>query len=246
MRLPGTRTPTYVVAACNQAYSRHGSFASSLTFLSQGCLNAATELLPPGSRSSNFSSHPSDLASQVAWITRESQFSWLKPILPANQFSRLTNSPGWSQFSRLTNSPGWSQFSRLSQFSRWSRIFWSTRCGAYKMDQNIMNHKYLLLRRVVVCALGVGPDHTSAGQDLHGKNARNHRISTARMEMAGSRLVFSLIEPNWPLPYSTVPVLGLRDARPAYMRKYNAESPKQGSKRFNCIVKTIHVANLGM
>ena len=31
--------------------------------------------------------------------------------------------------------------------------------------------------------------------------------------MAGSRLVFSLIEPNWPLPNSTVPVLGLSDAR---------------------------------
>ena len=40
-----------------------------------------------------------------------------------------------------------------------------------------------------------------------------HRISTTRMEMAGSRLVFSKIEPNWPLPYSTVPVPHLRDAR---------------------------------
>ena len=28
-----------------------------------------------------------------------------------------------------------------------------------------------------------------------------HRISTARKEKAGSRLVFSLIEPNWPLQY---------------------------------------------
>ena len=40
----------------------------------------------------------------------------------------------------------------------------------------------------------------------------HHRISIARKEKAGSRLVFSLI--------------GLRDAR----RKYNAESPKQGAK----------------
>ena len=31
-----------------------------------------------------------------------------------------------------------------------------------------------------------------------------------------------------------------------YMRKYNAESPKQGNKRFNYIVKTINIANLGM
>ena len=33
--------------------------------------------------------------------------------------------------------------------------------------------------------------------------------------MAGSRLVFSQIEPNLPLPYSTVPVPLLRDAWPA-------------------------------
>ena len=31
-----------------------------------------------------------------------------------------------------------------------------------------------------------------------------------------------------------------------YMRKYNAESTKQGSKRFNSIVKTINIANLGI
>ena len=43
----------------------------------------------------------------------------------------------------------------------------------------------------------------------------SHRISTARKEMAGCRLVFSLIESNWPLPYSTVPVPLLRDARMA-------------------------------
>ena len=42
-----------------------------------------------------------------------------------------------------------------------------------------------------------------------------HRISTAKKEKAGSRLAFSLIEPNWPLPYLTVPVARLRDARPA-------------------------------
>ena len=31
----------------------------------------------------------------------------------------------------------------------------------------------------------------------------------------GGRLFFSQIEPNWPLPYSTVPVPLFRDARPA-------------------------------
>ena len=57
------------------------------------------------------------------------------------------------------------------------------------------------------------------------------------------------------LPYSTVPVPGLRDARPAgwvtycsicALRKYNAESTKQASKRFNSIVKTINIADLGI
>ena len=30
------------------------------------------------------------------------------------------------------------------------------------------------------------------------------------------------------------------------MREYNAESPKQGRKRFNSIVKTINIADLGI
>ena len=86
-----------------------------------------------------------------------------------------------------------------------------------------------------------------------GDQSLRHRISTARKEKAGSRLVFSLIEPNWPLPYITVRVPGLRDAWPAYrvtycstrpLRKYNAESPKQGSKSFNSIVKTINIADM--
>ena len=45
----------------------------------------------------------------------------------------------------------------------------------------------------------------------------------------------------------------LRDFRPAgwvtcmqYMRKYNAEGPKQESKRFNSHVKTKHFAHLGI
>ena len=31
-----------------------------------------------------------------------------------------------------------------------------------------------------------------------------------------------------------------------YMRKYNAESPKQGSRRFNYIVKTKYIDDLGI
>ena len=76
-----------------------------------------------------------------------------------------------------------------------------------------------------------------------------HRISTARKEKAGSRFVFSLIEPYWPLPYSTRVEwcqAGGLDHLLQYIRKYNAESPKQGSKRFNSAVKTINIANLGI
>ena len=41
----------------------------------------------------------------------------------------------------------------------------------------------------------------------------HHRVSTAREEKGWGRCFFCQIEPNWPLPYSTVPVPWLRDAR---------------------------------
>ena len=44
---------------------------------------------------------------------------------------------------------------------------------------------------------------------------QNHRIITARKEKGWRRHFFHQIEPNWPLPYSTVPVPRLREARPA-------------------------------
>ena len=56
---------------------------------------------------------------------------------------------------------------------------------------------------------------------------------------SGSPCVFNQIEPNWHLPYSTMPVPLLRDATGRlgqlfqYMHEGNAESPKQGNKRFN-------------
>ena len=70
--------------------------------------------------------------------------------------------------------------------------------------------------------------------------------------MAGCRLVFSLIEPNWPLPYITVPVPLLRDARPAgwvscfSLCASTMPRAKQGSKRFNYIVRMINIADLGI
>ena len=81
---------------------------------------------------------------------------------------------------------------------------------------------------------------------------RGHRISTSRKEKAGSRLVFSLIEPNWPLPYSTLPVPGLRDARPAGWVTYciicasTMEEPKTEQQRFKYIVKTSNISDLGI
>ena len=42
----------------------------------------------------------------------------------------------------------------------------------------------------------------------------NQRVNTSRGEKGGGQCFFQ-IEPNWPLPYSTVPVPRLRDARPA-------------------------------
>ena len=52
----------------------------------------------------------------------------------------------------------------------------------------------------------------------------------------GGGRFFTQIEPNWPLPYSTVSVPWLRDARAAgwvtycSMREYNAESQKRADK----------------
>ena len=78
------------------------------------------------------------------------------------------------------------------------------------------------------------------------------RVGTAREEKGWEKCFFRQIEPNGPLPYSNVPAPRLRDARPAgwvtyystYMREYNAETPKQGRKRFNSIAKTIHFSYL--
>ena len=43
---------------------------------------------------------------------------------------------------------------------------------------------------------------------------QHNRISTARKEKGWGWLFFPQIELNWPLPYSTLPVSQLRDARP--------------------------------
>ena len=62
-----------------------------LRFPYLGDLSAATEFLLSGRRDPSFSNHPTVLASQVAWITGESQFSRLKSIyyrLPDNMPSQ--------------------------------------------------------------------------------------------------------------------------------------------------------------
>ena len=71
------------------------------------------------------------------------------------------------------------------------------------------------------------------------------------MEMADSRLVFSLIEPNWPLPYSTVPVLGWglpgrRAGTPlAVYVQVQCREPKTGQQKVQLYCEDINIANLG-
>ena len=73
-------------------------------------------------------------------------------------------------------------------------------------------------------------------------------IEKVQQERKGVGGYASSIKLNWPLPYRTGPVTRLRDTRPAgwvtycsiHMLEYNAESPKQGRKGFNSIVKTIY------
>ena len=84
---------------------------------------------------------------------------------------------------------------------------------------------------------------------IRGIDGLDHRISIQQEGKRGGRGLFFLqIEPNWPLSY-------LRDAEPAdwvicfsicTLYKYIDESPKQGSRRFNSIVKTTYMADLGI
>ena len=86
---------------------------------------------------------------------------------------------------------------------------------------------------------------------LHSSFSWAHRESTAREERGWGLHFFRQIEPNWPLPYSTVPVPWLRDSRRAgwvtycstYMREYNPRAG-QGRKGFNSFVKTIYFSYL--
>ena len=70
--------------------------------------------------------------------------------------------------------------------------------------------------------------------------------------MASSRCVFSQIEPNWPLPYSTVPVPLLRDAigRQAgspvsIFVQVQCRWPKTGQEKVQFSRKTKYSADLG-
>ena len=62
-----------------------------------------------------------------------------------------------------------------------------------------------------------------------------HRITKARKEKGWGRLFFPQVEPARPAGWVTLQ---------QYMREYNTDSPKQGRKRFNSIVKTIHFSYL--
>ena len=79
------------------------------------------------------------------------------------------------------------------------------------------------------------------------------RVCTSTGEMGGGRLFFhvklNLIDPCRTVRASTT-VEGCQAGglghQFQYMREYNAKSPKQGRKRFNSIVKTIDIADLGI
>ena len=79
-----------------------------------------------------------------------------------------------------------------------------------------------------------------------------HRISKAIKVKGGGRRrhFFHQIEPNWPLPYSTGQyhswgMSGRRAGSPiAVFARVQCLDPKQGRKRFNSIVKTIHASYL--
>ena len=61
----------------------------------------------------------------------------------------------------------------------------------------------------------------------------HHRISTARKIKGGGRHFFHRIEPNWPMPYSTVPVPRQAVSPIAvhtYMHEYNAETQNVAGK----------------
>ena len=64
-----------------------GDWPPRLPFPKQGGHSAATESLLSLGSSHSTSTHPSVLASQVAWITGESHFSRLEPFLPARAIS---------------------------------------------------------------------------------------------------------------------------------------------------------------
>ena len=109
MRLPGTRTLTSEVAACNfRPTLVMGALPPQLTYPSQGCLNVAAELLLPVGRSSYFSSHPTVLASQVAWITAETILLFKSVPVPGTvpifSFNLCKNCHNLSQLCHLRTS----------------------------------------------------------------------------------------------------------------------------------------------
>ena len=62
---------------CSLQLYLHRSLTSSVGLPKQVGHNAASVIILPGRRDPSFSNHPTVLASQVAWITGESQFSRL-------------------------------------------------------------------------------------------------------------------------------------------------------------------------
>ena len=71
----GSNWRSSVLAACKQPSFFMGAWPPLFDLPKQVGHNADTDMISSGSRDPSFSNHPTILASQVAWITGESQFS---------------------------------------------------------------------------------------------------------------------------------------------------------------------------
>ena len=80
----------------------------------------------------------------------------------------------------------------------------------------------------------------------------SQRVSTPRGEKVGGRRFFCQIKPNWPLPYSIVPLPRLRDARPAgWVTSFSiwaSTMPRAQNRATNASIseKSKRFAHLGM
>ena len=96
------------------AFFLHRSLTSLVDLPEQVGHNAATDNILPVSRDPSFTNHPTVLASQVAWITGESQFSRLKSQFSLHLTQLYNHSALWNVHNGCP-SPGLMKFSTLGR-----------------------------------------------------------------------------------------------------------------------------------